>query len=79
MCETNINGLPLARLPAGDLAHSLAMCSDCESKRQPFCPQVGAQSTEPHQPGPNNSFKIHEAELIELKGDTDKSTIRAGD
>lgn len=28
---------------------------------------------------PNNSFKIHEAKMIELKGEIDKPTITAGD
>ena len=36
----------------GDLAHNPGMCPDWESNQQPFGSQAGAQSTEPHQPGP---------------------------
>ena len=38
--------------PTGDLAHNLGMCPDWGSNQQPFGSQAGAQSTEPHQPGP---------------------------
>ena len=38
--------------PAGDLAHNTGMCPDWESSWQPFGLQAGAQSTEPHHPGP---------------------------
>ena len=38
-------------LPSGDLALNLGMCPNWESNQQPFGPQAGAQSTEPHQPG----------------------------
>ena len=37
--------------PAGDLACNPGMCPDGESNRRPFGLQVGAQSTEPQQPG----------------------------
>ena len=37
--------------PIGDLAHNPGMYPDWESNQQPFGSQVGAQSTEPHQPG----------------------------
>ena len=35
-----------------DLAHNPGMCPDWESNQRPFGLQAGAQSTEPHQPGP---------------------------
>ena len=38
--------------PTGDLAHNPGTCPDWGSHRQPFGSQVGAQSTEPQQPGP---------------------------
>ena len=38
--------------PTGDLAHNPRMCPDWESNWSPFPSQSGAQSTEPHQPGP---------------------------
>ena len=41
------SGLP----PTGDLASNPGMCPDCRLNRQPFGPQAGAQSTEPHQAG----------------------------
>ena len=37
----------------GDLAPDPGMCPDWELKQRPFGLQVGTQSTEPHQPGPN--------------------------
>ena len=37
--------------PSGDLACNPSMCPDWESNQQPFNPQAGTQSTEPHQPG----------------------------
>ena len=37
--------------PTWDLACNPGMCPDWESKWRPFGSQVGAQSTEPHQPG----------------------------
>ena len=37
---------------AGDLAHNPGMCPDWELNLRPFGSQSGAQSTEPHQPGP---------------------------
>ena len=42
--------------PTGDLAHNPGTCTDGESNQQPFGLQVGAQSTELHQPGP---FHLH--------------------
>ena len=48
--------------PTGDLARNLGMCPDWELNRRPFGSQVGAQSTEPHQPGPFftsfNAYKL---------------------
>ena len=38
--------------PTGDLAHNPGMCPDWESNPRTFGLQAGAQSTEPHQPGP---------------------------
>ena len=38
-------------LPTGELAHNPGMCPHWESTQQPFGPQAGTQSTEPHQPG----------------------------
>ena len=53
--ERNIDGLPLIRTPAGDLACDPAcdpgMCPDGESNCQPFSLQGNDQPTEPHQPG----------------------------
>ena len=37
--------------PTGDLACNPGMCPDWESNQPPIGSQVGAQSTEPHQPG----------------------------
>ena len=45
--ERNIDWLPLARPPAGDLACSPGMCNR-ELNLQPFRSQAGAQSTELH-------------------------------
>ena len=42
--------------PAGDLAHNPGMCPEWELNRQPFSSQAGTQSTEPHQPGPEDIF-----------------------
>ena len=39
--------------PTGDLALNPGMCPDWESDQRPFGSQAGAQSTEPHQPGPH--------------------------
>ena len=51
--ERNINmWLPLTCPPTGDLAHNPGMCPDWESNLRPSSSQAGAQSTEPHQPGP---------------------------
>ena len=44
--------------PTGDLARSPGMCPDWELYWQPFGSQVSIQSTEPHQPGPNDGFKM---------------------
>ena len=38
--------------PTGDLALNPGMCPDWESNWRPFGSQAGAQSTEPHKPGP---------------------------
>ena len=40
----------------GGLACNPGMCPDWESNQQPFVWQAGAQSTEPHQPGPGFSL-----------------------
>ena len=42
----------LSRALNQDLALKPCECPDQESNRQPFGSQAGAQSTEPHQPGP---------------------------
>ena len=44
-----VSGAP----PTGDLAWNPGMCPDWELNQQPFGSQPGAQSTEPHQPGPH--------------------------
>ena len=41
----------------GDLARNPGMRPDWESNRQPSSLQAGAQSTEPHQPGPKETLK----------------------
>ena len=38
--------------PTGELAHNGGMCPGWELNQQPFGSQSGAQSAEPHQPGP---------------------------
>ena len=43
--------------PTGDLAHNPGVCPDWESNCQPFGPQAGIQSTEPHQPGLKSTFR----------------------
>ena len=43
--------------PTGDLAHNPGMCPDWESNLRPFGSQATTQSTEPHQPGGDFSFK----------------------
>ena len=46
-------------LPTRDLACNPGMCPDWESNQRPFVLQASAQSTEPHQPGPEFSiYKI---------------------
>ena len=40
----------------GDLACKPSMCPDWESNQQPFGSEAGTQSTEPHQPGPNDGI-----------------------
>ena len=47
---------PPCTTPHGDLAHNPGMCPDWESNQGPFASQASAQSTEPHQPGPNSGF-----------------------
>ena len=42
--------------PSGDLAHNPGMCPDWELNQRPPGLQAGAQSTEPHQPGPHILF-----------------------
>ena len=37
--------------PTGDLACNPGMCPDWKSNQQPFDPQTGTQSIDPHQPG----------------------------
>ena len=54
MCrDTLIGCIP----PAGDLACNPGVCPDWELNRPPLGSQVGAQSTEPHQPGPERHFE----------------------
>ena len=51
--ERNINvWLPLTCPSPGNLVCHPGMCPDWELNQQPFALQSGAQSTEPHQPGP---------------------------
>ena len=45
--------------PTGNLAHNSGMSPDWESNQQPFGLQAGAQSTEPHQPGPPKFLHPH--------------------
>ena len=47
--------------PVWDLAYNPGMCPDCELNQWPFGSQVGAQLSEPHQPGLDTflSTKIH--------------------
>ena len=40
----------------GDLAHNPGICPDWELNQRPFGSASGAQSTEPHQPGPDVAF-----------------------
>ena len=42
--------------PTGDMAGNPGMCPDWELNQQPSSLQFGAQSTEPHQPGPTKEF-----------------------
>ena len=42
--------------PTGDLASNTGMCPDWELNQRAFVSQAGAQSTEPHQPGPTKHF-----------------------
>ena len=41
----------------GHLSHNPGMCPDWESDQRPIGSQGGTQSTEPHQPGPEISFR----------------------
>ena len=45
--------LPLVHPTQMNLACNPGMRPDWELNKQPFCPQAGAESTEPHQPGLN--------------------------
>ena len=58
MRKRYMDWLPLTRPPTGDLACNLGMCPDWELNWQPFGLQAGTQSTEPHQPGHEQYFKI---------------------
>ena len=49
-------GLSCAPYWGPDLVHNPGMCPDCELSQQLFGSQAGAQSTEPHQPGPFAHF-----------------------
>ena len=53
--ETSMYGCLLLTL-TGDLACNPGMCPDWELNQQPFGSQVSTQSTESHQPGPNEHF-----------------------
>ena len=53
--------------PTGDLAHNPGMCPDWGSNMGPFGLQAGAQSTEPHQPGPHNLFIPPESHISQLR------------
>ena len=54
MCKRYINPLPLARPPAGSLAHNPGMCPDREWNQQPSGSLAAAQFTEPHRSGTGN-------------------------
>ena len=53
--------------PTGDLARNPDVCPDWELNQQPFASQVGTQSTEPHQPGPNAFLKVYFGNTYFLK------------
>ena len=55
--KRNINAVASHASPTGDLACIPGMCSDWESNLWPFGLQASTQSSEPHQPGPENIFK----------------------
>ena len=42
--------------PTGDLAGNPGMCPEWELNQRPFGSQADTQSTEPHQPGPKETF-----------------------
>ena len=52
----------------GDLARNPGMRPDWEANWQPLGSQAGAQSTEPHQPGPIESFKPVSVSGVKEKG-----------
>ena len=52
MCEIVASHLP----PTGDLAQNPGMCPGWELNQAHFSSQAGAQSTDPHQPGPGSAF-----------------------
>ena len=43
--------------PTGDQAWNPGMCPDWETNQPPFGLQASTQSTEPHQPGPNDLWQ----------------------
>ena len=53
----HIDWLPLAR-PQPDLACNPGICPDQEPNQQSFNPQAGAESTKPHQSGPNFLLEV---------------------
>ena len=73
--DRNINvWLPLAHPPTGDLACNPGMCPDWESNWRPFGSQAGAQSTEPHQPGPY-LFTFYRGIMLSKSPDRDNGRL----
>ena len=67
--EVNINvWVASCAPPMRDLAHNPGMCPDWESNQRPFGSQAGAESTEPHQPGPKSHFYHHFGVIVPQEG-----------
>ena len=72
--ERNITvWLPIMHPQRG--ARTPGMCPDWESKQQPFGLQAGAQSTEPHQPGPYSEHFKSQVANTRSTGQTQPSTL----
>ena len=54
--ETHQRVVASCTAAAGDLARNPGLCPDWESNQRPFGSQAGAQSTEPHRPGPTTFY-----------------------